>query len=473
MPILYNIKTNDTYPLADIYMDTISIMKECTYLHEGQIVETLGYNEINDSCNGLFKIVSSINDDDLYIPLQNSLYALLINRNFSPLQMFSFDEITNGIEKFLTKYKYCYLPKYDYTINSSIELNGNCTFICEGKLISNINTSNLIIVHEDYNKVEVHEIDCNNISNAVNIRCDSSKGDISCFNNIINVDYVINSKTCFYLYVNGSLNGIQYCEINNNYIKNSEYGYYLISNSRITWINENVFNGGKLENVNYGIYLKGNEEMTRCFDGNNFNNIGLEGINVIGIYIEKAWLNNFNSIRAMESLKENAKWFVIGKDADCNTLDFNGVLNRNTYQVGGTRNIIKGILPNSAGEFLTMECYTYNNELICNTFNSTIASGMYNNVYNQTKNISEFLFLNMLPLILISGDSGTTELIIDRQMPFIYILCGFNNAICQVMYKNNPVLKTENLTNGITYLLIYDQINDRYLACNLNRLIGN
>ena len=439
----------------------------------GNNVITLGYDSINDRGGAMFQIVNKNTDDsNIYLQLENGLYAELIMHDYNPLTISGYSNVASSINTMLEKYNQCIIPNVPIDLDAPIEVKGNQILKCYGTINVKSSLDNAIIVHEAYNDVYIHHLNCNNLSNGLVLRNDSLKSDETCYHNKVSVDFIENSKYAIYLYTYGELNGIQYCEINNNYIKCADYGVYLLNATKGTWANENVFNLGKLEDVNYGIYLSNPTKTADRFNGNDFHNVGLEGINEIGIYLEHAWLNNFYDVRAMESLATGAKWIVLDSTANQNNFIINGAISATDITIDGARNNFSVILQDAETNYVTYQFYNIGAQKIYSNYKSTLSTNVaFPTVYNETKALSSVTARMETPLIRLGADSEQTTLLnIDQNVQVLYIYVLNNAGDCTVQFNNSTIISNNNLTSGSMFMLVYSPTDSKYLITKLERL---
>lgn len=133
-----------------IYFNTVEDMKSAT-LNEGDVVQTLGFREINDGGGALYKIVYAPTDLDdgmtiHYLHTSDTLRAHLItDGRLNVLQCGAFgDGVSDDysiITKAMGKNIPLYFPKRIYKISGPLELKSNTIFDMDGATLFNPNSS--------------------------------------------------------------------------------------------------------------------------------------------------------------------------------------------------------------------------------------------------------------------------------------------------------------------------------------------
>lgn len=144
-----------------------------------------------------------------------------------------------------------------------------------------------------YVNLFINEIEGNGTNVGISFERTSSSNTISA-HNILNVNRINNFNIGIRCKTDGT-NGVQYNKIIFNEILNCTYGIKNELNSG--WINSNYFIGGRIGPANYGIYVN---LINGEFDGNMFNDIGLEGITQRAIVLDKSTSNYFKGLRIAE-----------------------------------------------------------------------------------------------------------------------------------------------------------------------------
>lgn len=152
-----------------IYFNTVEDMKSAT-LNEGDVVQTLGFREINDGGGALYKIVYAPTDLDdgmtiHYLHTSDTLRAHLItDGRLNVLQCGAFgDGVSDDysiITKAMSKNMPLYFPKRIYKISGPLELKSNTIFDMDGATLFNSNSSCICLgLDEDISNVIIRNCD--------------------------------------------------------------------------------------------------------------------------------------------------------------------------------------------------------------------------------------------------------------------------------------------------------------------------
>ena len=152
-----------------IYFNTVEDMKSAT-LNEGDVVQTLGFREINDGGGALYKIVYAPTDLDdgmtiHYLHTSDTLRAHLItDGRLNVLQCGAFgDGVSDDysiITKAISKNMPLYFPKRIYKISGPLELKTNTIFDMDGATLFNPNSSCICLgLDEDVSNVIIRNCD--------------------------------------------------------------------------------------------------------------------------------------------------------------------------------------------------------------------------------------------------------------------------------------------------------------------------
>lgn len=148
-----------------LIFDTVEAMKASQNVVNGSYVKTLGYFTKNDNGSAIYKISNSISDTDVYVTLQNNLYAILQIENTMNVKQFGVkgDAVTNendliasilnntNIHKLIFNESESYLVNnFNLTSNKILDFNGSTVIInlAEGKFrLQNIENVKIFNVH--------------------------------------------------------------------------------------------------------------------------------------------------------------------------------------------------------------------------------------------------------------------------------------------------------------------------------------
>ena len=221
------------------------------------------------------------------------------------------------------------LANRNYKINSTLKIHtGGTKLRCTGTLLVNcdvgieVNTSNIDLDIFAMRRMNVELNDpATYTGEALKLVGYCENGRYR-FNTISGFDKAI-LLAPRYRTVNGATTGggIQYCKFDFNHIISAHGIYFDLcdeNNGHNLWVNENQFTGGRLEGK-YGIFVKHPESGAARWDrlnGNVFNSIGFEGIDVPVKFYHAAFCH-FNDIRMSESIHQE----YLNLE-DCRFMDF-------------------------------------------------------------------------------------------------------------------------------------------------------
>lgn len=246
-----------------IYFNTVEDMKNAT-LHEGDVVRTLGYRDVNDGGGATYKIVYAPTDLDdgmlvHYLRTSDTLRAHLVHQgSLNVLQCGAFGDGVSDDYSFITKalakgYP-LFFPKKTYRLSGPIELPTNTTIDFNGStLLCTVSSCICLGLTEDMNSII--------IKNAI------FKGKYGIEVYPYSKDITI--KDCTFISMDGARmeKAISICGATNVQVedctigfKNKEVGYgiYLSSGTKNTtsYGSSNIsINGNKIVASQYGIHL--------------------------------------------------------------------------------------------------------------------------------------------------------------------------------------------------------------------------
>ena len=343
-----------------IFFNTVNDMKNAT-LHEGDVVQTLGYREVNDGGGGIYRIVYAPTDLDdgmliHYLHTSDTLRAHLIyGDTINIMQCGAFGDGINDDYTFITKALATginiFFPKRIYRVSGPLELPNNthidfneatlyCTTsscICLGlnEEMSNIVIKNCVFKGKYGIEIYPYSRDVT-ISNCVFIAMDEARMEkavvLSGATNVQVIDSVIGFKdkeVGYGIYLSSGLKNSESVANSNILISNSkiiasEYGIYLnstipdkdiiISNNIIEGFGTNIANTGDTT----GIQISNNCESMII------SNIGLSnlyrGVAITGIVDVTVGLDGViaDDVRIMYSILSNqAKVTLSGMQKFC------------------------------------------------------------------------------------------------------------------------------------------------------------
>lgn len=284
--------------------DTVSDMQSATNLIDGSYAKTLGFHSKNDGGAALYKIReitnSDVIDNRFIISIgSNNLIAELITS--SPVNICqvggsqNFSSVCNAL---LSEGKSIYVPKLNFTADSTITITSNNTmFICDGNITFSDTNSVLLSVQSHRNKIEMNgRYTCGSSNTFLELG-----GGTNAWNNTIFINDVASSKIGILVNPNGA-KGVQYARCTFNQINASEKGiYFNPGNDGKPWINANTFIGGELK-APYGVVAEKGSNQTDRFNDNYFQRIGFGGTITCALslqFMQNCW---FEHLRISEGL---------------------------------------------------------------------------------------------------------------------------------------------------------------------------
>lgn len=287
-----------------IYFNTVDDMKNAT-LHEGDVVRTLGYRDINDGGGATYKIVYAPTDLDdgmliHYLHTSDTLRAHLVHDgHLNILQCGAFgDGVSDDytfISKALAKGYPVDFPKRTYRLSGPIEIPSNTVLDLNGStLLCTVSSSICLGLNEDMSSIV--------IKNAV------FKGKYGI--EIYPFAKDISVKDCIFIAMDGSrmekgiiLNGTTNVQISNCNIgyKNSEVGYGILFSSglknTVSCGNSNIsITGNSIVASEYGIHLSSaTKDKNIVINGNTITGYG-ENVSSTGSTVGIQIANNCESM---------------------------------------------------------------------------------------------------------------------------------------------------------------------------------
>ena len=263
-----------------ITFDTLADMKAAENLVNGSKCCTLGYYNVNDGGNALYKVRTITNDDVI-----DEMFIIELNDDYLVAELITNDKVNicqiGGQQNFGQKCNYAlslgksiYIPKLNFNCEQTIEItNPETIFICDGKITFTDTNSTFIKIKSSRNVIEFNnEIE----AGETNVFCEIGAGGY-CSNTTLFIENVKTSKIGILCNPNET-KGVQYLNCTFNLIRATEKGIYFEPGiNGEPWINQNRFVGGVLISP-YGIVTRKSSNQTDPFNGNQFINISYEGL---------------------------------------------------------------------------------------------------------------------------------------------------------------------------------------------------
>ena len=259
--------------------------------------ESSEYSDATPTSHGLMSVADKIKLDGISAGAEK-----MFDIDISKLANFDPDDISvalNSIVPTLTQGKRVYLPYGEYNVRNPIILHAPdfCTFHLLG-LIHSYVSGNCFSIGGSCCEFVFDDLRSTNIGTAILVDKNFSYSRLR-FRYIGNFANGLVFKMSA-----GDVDFVQYSKINFEFISNIvNKCIWIDGTTHDGWVNENTFVGGRLKG-GYGIYIEGGTtEQGVGFDGNKFYNIGFEGIDNDGVYINgETYANVFLHCRAMEHI---------------------------------------------------------------------------------------------------------------------------------------------------------------------------
>lgn len=448
-----------------ITFDSVADMKAAQNLVNGSKCQTLGYYNVNDGGNAIYKIRTVTNDDvvdEMFIieMYDDSLVGeLILDDPVNILQLGAkkdnTTDIGNIVNSAISKGVNIFIPDGEYNVENTIDIDTNLYNLkCNGNL--HIDNITAISIKGENNNIEINgKIIGNNNGTAINVGSDSKMT----MNNNITIQKIEDVENGIHITPNNNY-GVQYCKFNFSYIKATNCIYFNAGNTSTPWINENIFNGGRLYGT-YGILTKKGSNMTDHYNGNKFLNIGFETISNTCIKAEYFNNNVILNSRTAE-IADGIK--IVNFDNDCH-------LNLIDSQSGIS------ITQVTDGNTSILNYNTYTSPYISQTYHGAyIGSKMHivdnytvlDTVYNTPTPTSRYNQSGLLPDTIYSKDMifelGNDSSNITVTLPSVYNKYDLKEFNFKINYLNNPSTLTISDSNGVVIngLFSGETISNKY-----------
>ena len=301
--------------------DTVADMKEATNLIDGSYTRTLGYHELNDNGDSLYKIREIKNtdtvDEMLLIALsdENLIAELILNNTMNVEQFGAYGDndhddsvyIQKTIETcsninlsnktYLINDKLTINNKHDLTINGNgceinftgsgkqlFELKNTCTNIeiknieCNGQADSNSTTSLQSFIannsnsNNDFKNIKITNNIIHNLTNGISVNCDlaGNMENIEILNNIIYNIYKIEAGYGYGIHLaDGSDHNVNGIIKNNDVSQCARHCIYIARGNNYTIENNFIHNNRSVEITNFAPALN----LSRSKNINVYNNV--------------------------------------------------------------------------------------------------------------------------------------------------------------------------------------------------------
>lgn len=408
------------------FYNTVADMKSDSNLKAGQCVSTMGYYQVNDGGNAIYKIRTVTNEDIIdekfIIALSNNLLvAELVYDNINVKQLGAYGDnthddttsIASGITKALNENKLLYIPSGTYSVTT---LNFKSIKVkCDGY----INNNSAIIVGANSTGATLTIVDmfrCNDV------QIEGAKGSKI---NILHAHDIT-------LYADG--NDSTNTSIAYNKITGLSCNHITLNGVNNGWINENVIN---YKRCLTGILITSD---TYSHNNNHFENICVEGSSAI-IQIDKGH-NNYITYRG-----ENNPQIILSSDY---TKVYDNIIKKQV-----SSNVVNTILP---ADFNAVKSFNF-------IGNDYLPNYRVERIYELTKanvkNLNSQIFINNQGHITGTWQNEFLSEKLDGSFPFIIYINSNNNS--QRLYvtcydENNNKIQGNVFSGGLTW----DSTNNWY-----------
>ena len=286
--------------------DNVADMKLATNFTEHSYAQTLGFYNVNDGGNAMYKIrepeQDEVPDERFVIAIGDTGYVaeLITDDKVNIFQVGGQQDFGSVCNYVIGLEKSIYVPDQAVECEETIVLDKNeLQFICDAPVTFTATNSTFFRLAGEYDIVKFN----NTVTvGTTNVFMEIGSDEVIVRNNVLTINKVLDSRIGLYFNPDYT-HGVQYLKCSFNRIYSTEAGILMQPGDHgANWVSASTFFGGALHGP-YGIITRKGAEQTDAFNDLSFDRISFNGHIQLPLDLQFLRNNWFNKLRMSENLE--------------------------------------------------------------------------------------------------------------------------------------------------------------------------